>query len=128
MDGYLKDYPQGAYAASATGLLRRAAWFSGDAGEQLNAYSKLLAKAEVNDASLALVNELDFKLPAEAYMAEGADPVFLAVEDLRQMREQLDDNDKPKPGMAASVIEAQKPRFGGQDDLVQLSSRGPRLV
>ncbi len=117
LDGYLKDYPQGAYAASASGLLRRAAWFSGDAGEQLNAYSKLLAKAEVNDASLALVNELDFKLPAEAYMAEGADPVFLAVEDLRQMREQLDDNNKPKPGMAADVIEAQKPRFGGQDDL-----------
>jgi len=50
-------------------------------------------------------------------LAEGADPVFLAVEDLRQMREQLDENNKAKPGMAADVIESQKPRFAGQDDL-----------
>ena len=117
LEGYLKDFPQGAYAASATGLLRRAAWLSGDAGEQLNAYSKLLAKTEVNDASLALISELDLKLPTEAYLVEGADPVFLAVGDLRQMREELDDNNKPKPGMAADVIESQKPRFAGQEDL-----------
>jgi len=117
LDGYLKDYPQGAYAASATGLLRRAAWLSGDVAGQLGAYSKALAKAEVNDSSLALISELDSKLPTEAYLNEAAEPVFLAVEDLRQMREQLDDNNKPKPGMAANVIESQKPRFGGQDDL-----------
>ena len=117
LEAYLKAYPQGAYAASATGLLRRAAWLGGDASAQLAAYSKLLAKAEVNTASISLINELDLKLPAEAYPKDGADPVFLAVEDLRQMRLQLDDKGNPKEGMAAAVIEAQKPVFLGHEDL-----------
>ncbi|MDE2383192.1 MAG: hypothetical protein KGO53_01125 [Alphaproteobacteria bacterium] len=116
-EAYLKDYPQGAYAASATGLLRRAAWLGGNGGEQRALYAKLLHGAEVNDASIALINELDFKLPPDAYLAEGADPVFLAVEDLRRMREQHDDKGNVVPGMKAEVIEAQKARFAGQDDL-----------
>jgi hypothetical protein len=33
------------------------------------------------------------------------------------MREQMDDQGKPKPGMKADVLEAQKARFAGQDDL-----------
>lgn len=117
LNAYLKDYPEGVYAGSATGLLRRAAWLSGDGAEQLAAYSKLLANSEVNAASLAVVNELDFKLPAEAYLTGASDPTFLAVEDLRQMREQRDDKGDPKPGMKAEVIEAQKARFAGHEDL-----------
>ena len=117
LDAYLEDYPQGAYAASATGLLRRAAWLSGNGAEQLAAYSKLLANSEVNAASLAVINELDFKLPAEAFLTEGSDPIFLAVEDLRQMREQRDDKGDLKPGMKPDVIEAQKARFAGHEDL-----------
>ncbi|MEO6608492.1 MAG: hypothetical protein ABIN69_08480 [Aestuariivirga sp.] len=117
LDAYLKDYPQGAYAISATGLLRRAAWLSNDGSAQQAAYAALLAKAEVNEESLALINELDLKLPANAYLTEGADPLFLAVEDLREMREQLGDDGKPKPGMKAEVIEAQKSRFAENEAL-----------
>ena len=117
LEAYLKDYPQGAYAMSATGLLRRAAWLSSDGSAQQAAYAALLAKAEVNEESLALINELDLKLPADAYLTEGADPLFLAVEDLRQMREQMGDDGKPKPGMKAEVIEAQKQRFAGNEAL-----------
>ncbi len=117
LEAYLKDYPQGSYAGSATGLLRRAAWLAGDSSEQLAAYSKILANAEVNEASVALINELDFKLPADAYLKDGADPLLLAIEDLRQMREQHDEKGNPKPGMAASVLEAQKQRFAGHEDL-----------
>jgi hypothetical protein len=117
LDAYLKDYPQGAYAASATGLLRRAAWLASDGAVQLAAYSARLENAEVNEASLALINELDQKLPAEAYMTEGASPLFLAVEDLRQMRETTHDEGKPKPGMKAELIEAQKSRFSGNEEL-----------
>ncbi len=117
LDAYLKNYPNGAYAVSASGLLRRAAWLSGDGAAQLAAYSSLLTKTPVNAASLAWINELDFKLPAEAYLTDGASPLFLAVEDLRQMREQLDDAGKPKPGMAAAVLEAQKLRFAGHEEL-----------
>jgi hypothetical protein len=117
LDSYLKDYPQGAYVASATGLIRRAAWLSNDGAGQLAAYSAILDKAEVNETSLALINELDLKLPAEAYITEGASPLFLAVEDLRQMRQTLDDDGKPKPGMKADVIEAQKSRFASNEPL-----------
>ena len=115
--GYLKDFPKGAYATSATGLLRRAYWLSGDAQKQATAYSEILAKSKIDGASLALVNELDLKLPEAAYRDSTLDVLFLAIEDLRQMREHTDDNGKVLPGMKTDVIEAQHARFSTHEDL-----------
>ena len=117
LNGYLKDYPNGAYAASATGLLRRAFWLGGDATKQLEAYAKLASANEVNEASLAVINEMDFKLPIESYAESTSTPLLLAVQDLRLMREQLDNDGKPTPGMKSDVLEAQRARFASEPEL-----------
>ena len=113
LNSYLKEYPNGTYAASATGLLRRAYLFSGDIQKQAAAYSSALTKSDIDRASIALVSELDTKLPVEAYQ----DILLLAVQDLRLMRSATDDAGKPLPGMTASVIEAQQTRFAANEDL-----------
>ena len=108
LNAYLKDYPNGAYATSATGLLRRAYWLGGDTSKQNEAYSKLVSANEVNEASFAVVNEMDLKLSIEAYSDSAASPMILAVQDFRAMREQTDSDGKPAPGMKAEELEAQR--------------------
>ncbi len=82
LGAYLGDYPNGAYAASAKGLLRRADWLSGDGNVMAEAYSQVVANTPVNDAGVAIANEVDLKLPRDAYMSARADVILVAVEDL----------------------------------------------
>ena len=117
LDTYLKDYSNGAYAASATGLLRRAYWLGGNQSKQLETYANLIASKEVNEASLDVVNEMDFKLPIDAFSDSAASPILLAVQDFRLMREQTDKDGKPAPGMKAEVLEAQRSRFASEPEL-----------
>ncbi|MCA0434401.1 MAG: outer membrane assembly lipoprotein YfiO [Proteobacteria bacterium] len=117
LNAYLKDYPTGTYAASARGLLRRADWLAGEPAVLAATYSKAALAAEVDPAGVALANEIDHKLPEEAYTDAAADPLLLAVQDLRLMRPQTDARGKPAPGMAVEVLEAQRSRFAGQEAL-----------
>ena len=119
LNAYLKDYPTGAYAASATGLLRRAYWLDGDTTKQAEAYAKQVAGGEVNETSFALANELDLKLPTDAYTNSNSSPMLLAVQDLRLMREQKDNEGKPAPGMKSDVLEAQHSRFASDPELFE---------
>jgi hypothetical protein len=114
---YLKEYPKGSYATSATGLIRRAYWISGDNQKLATAYSDAMARSTVDAAGFALVNEIDLKLPVDTDQNNSADVLLLATEDLRMMREQMDSNDKVLPGMKAEMIEAQHSRFAGHDDI-----------
>lgn len=116
LTAYVKDYPTGSYAASATGLLRRAYWLGGDKSKQLETYSKLVADNEVNPASLEIVNEMDVKLPVEAYNDSALSPVVLAVQDFRLMRKHVE-NDKTVVYLKSADVEAQRPQFASQPEL-----------
>jgi hypothetical protein len=62
---YLKIYPQGDYAVSATGLLRRIAWLGGNVTQQADLYGHALARwspATSNVPLIQLANELAAKL------------------------------------------------------------------
>jgi hypothetical protein len=117
LTGYLKDYPKGSYAASATGLIRRAYWISGDSQKLALAYSEALAKSTTDEPGFALVNEIDLKMPIITDLNNSADVLLLAMEDLRLMREQKDSDDKVLPGMKVEVLETQHPRFAGHEDI-----------
>ncbi len=117
LTAYLTAYPQGTYAASATGLLRRVAWLSSDAAEQATAYSKTLLATDVGPTTPALIHEVDHKMSEEAYLASTADPMLVAVQLFRLMRPQTDDKGNPVPGMKAEVLEAYRARFAGEEEL-----------
>ena len=117
LNAYLTAYPQGAYAASATGLLRRVVWLSGDATEQATAYSKTLLATDIGPSTPALIHEVDHKMSEEAYLALTADPMLVAVQLFRLMRPQEDEKGNPVPGMKVDVLETYRARFAGQEDL-----------
>ncbi|MFO1034970.1 MAG: hypothetical protein U1E15_13185 [Hyphomicrobiales bacterium] len=117
LTAYLTDYPAGAYAASAKGLLRRADWVSGDPATLAATYSKIVTGGPVTLATMDIANEIDLKLPLESYTNAAADPLLLAVQDLRLMRSELDENDNAIVKFKAEDLEAQRPRFAGQEAL-----------
>lgn len=108
---YLHDYPRGAYAASAQGLLRRVYWLAQDLPKLAAAYRTQIEQADVaqrNLPDLDLAQEIDAKLPAEAYRLESAGPVLLAIDDLRRMRR---NGDTGKRDLGRDELMAQRARF-----------------
>ncbi|MGS0895332.1 hypothetical protein ACVBGC_22780 [Burkholderia stagnalis] len=115
---YLKIYPQGRYAVSAAGLLRRVAWLGGNVARQADLYDTAFARwspAASNMPLMQLANELDNKL----LLTPGLDtrqiqsPTVLATLDLMRMRaSDGGDASQGKP-LALSELQAQKPRFAG---------------
>jgi len=86
--GYIKDYPNGLYAASARGLLRRVYWFGSKrdllAQQYVALFTQPMAARGLNDVDLA--EEMDTKLLPELTIGDTRDPTLLAVLDLRRMR------------------------------------------
>ncbi|PCE30425.1 hypothetical protein [Burkholderia ubonensis] len=119
---YLRIYPQGRYAASASGLLRRVAWLGGDVAQQADLYDKAFARwspTASNVPLMQLANELDNKL----LFTPGFDarqiqsPAMLATVDLLRMRtSNSGDASRDKP-LALGELQAQKPRFAGMPAL-----------
>ncbi|AOK56480.1 hypothetical protein WT15_29505 [Burkholderia stagnalis] len=115
---YLKVYPQGRYAGSASGLLRRVAWLGGNVAQQADLYDKAFAHwspTVSNVPLMQLANELDSKL----VFAPGFDPrqiqspAVLATVDLMRMRtSDSTDSNRDKP-LTLGELQAQKPRFAG---------------
>ena len=115
---YLRDYPNGAYAASARGLLRRAAWLGGRTGDLARQFALAFADTDPgarNVDEVSLVQEADSKLLAGADPASLHEPMLLAVFDLLHMRTS-DGADAVKP-IDRAALEAQRPVFAGQPDL-----------
>lgn len=114
---YLKDYPNGAYAASAKGLLRRVYWFGGKRDRLAAEYAPLFAQSPaargLDDVDLA--DEIDNKLLGDLKPGETTDPLLLATLDLREMRTSDNDEDKDccKDAIQLAAIEAQRPAFAG---------------
>jgi hypothetical protein len=118
---YLKSYPQGSYATSASGLLRKVYWLAKDNDKLLAEYvSAFKRKNRVgSNVSLAdLVQELDVKLGEKLDIANVSDPMILAMLDLKAMRysddPDMQGDDKP---LTRAQLEAQRPRFAGHEAL-----------
>lgn len=90
-EAYLRAYPTGRYANSASGLLRRVHWLAGDEHALSADYARLLSKTPPRPGQapdFALIQEIDQKLLP---LQDGQqniirDPILLAVTDLQRMR------------------------------------------
>ena len=113
---YLHDYPKGAYAASARGLLRRVAWLAGDHTRLADEFGQVFAQADPTSRNLSIVDlayEADNKLLTDAKPGEIHEPRLLATLDLAQMRH---GTDQP-PALSRADLEAQRPLFATQKAL-----------
>ncbi|KAF1053904.1 MAG: hypothetical protein GAK43_01164 [Stenotrophomonas maltophilia] len=111
---YLQQYPQGRYAASANGLLRRVYWLMSDEQRLAQAYAGLFARHDAATGTPdqdGLIAEVDNKLLVSAHPADVHDPRLLAVLDLMQMRHH-DASEGRALDLAA--LQAQKPLFSAQ--------------
>ncbi len=129
---YLAAYPQGAYAASARGLLRRVYWL-GKRTDPLAAAYKASLSAEASSPGglddIALLNEIDNKYLGSSegglsYIIDdaarlGKDPVLLAVVDLVLLRCYNEDQTKCLPRIARVSLERQRESFSNNPALFE---------
>ena len=118
---YLKSYPQGSYAVSASGLLRKVYWLAKNDDKLLAEYVAAFKRKnrDGSNVSLAdLVQEFDVKLGQSIDAAKVSDPAILAMLNLQAMRysEDPDMQGDEKP-ISRTQLEAQRPRFAGQEAL-----------
>ncbi|MBK9009297.1 hypothetical protein [Novosphingobium sp.] len=85
---YLKAWPEGRYAASARGLLRRVLWLEGDLKGLSAEYDRLLAAVPAGeDKAAELIQEIDNKLlMTEGVNKASTSPLLLATLDLMALR------------------------------------------
>jgi len=122
LQAYLQAYPQGQYAASARGLLRRVYWIGGRTDKLAATYAPLLSadptERGLNDVDLA--NEIDNKLLGDLKPQATTDPTLLAVVDLLHMRTADNEGDagccQPMP---RTDLDAQKPSFASNPALFE---------
>ncbi|HMS20694.1 hypothetical protein [uncultured Sphingorhabdus sp.] len=119
---YLKGWPNGEYAASARGLLRRVYWLGQERQKLLNEYIAQFAEKDASKRNLSLadlVQELDIKLFGELGPDDTSDPELLAVIALREMRYyDEDDRQNAQNGpISRASIEALRGLFAGKEDL-----------
>ncbi len=85
---YLRAFPQGRYAASARGLIRKAAWLQRDYGKLATLYAPMLRRTDFADEGTArLIEEIDDKLLTRDATLALSDPYLLAAHDLMRMRD-----------------------------------------
>ncbi|MCP5396202.1 MAG: hypothetical protein H6918_05625 [Sphingomonadaceae bacterium] len=117
LEDYLKAYPEGRYASSATGLKRRALWLSGDKAALAAIYSSQLNTADLGSyAAVSIIEEADRKLiDYNTDPSEFTDPLLVATIDLRMMRTY--EWDEEPPALSLEALEAQAPIFKDRPDL-----------
>ncbi|HEX6741403.1 MAG TPA: hypothetical protein VF079_06365 [Sphingomicrobium sp.] len=120
---YLGTYPDGRYASSARGLMRRVHWVAGDTAALANDYgAQISARRPYDgvDSDLGLVEEVDQKLAGPvAHPADVRDPVLLAVIDLQRMRRptKADRTTCCGPPITRADIDRQRAYFGKDSEL-----------
>ncbi|MCW3798258.1 hypothetical protein OMW55_10640 [Sphingomonas sp. BN140010] len=113
---YLSAYPNGRYADSARGLLRRTAWFAGNDAALARDYAAMLTKPA---EPVRVIEELDTKLldHDKGYQA-ATGPLLLAVADLQRLRSSVgEEQPYHGSGLSRAELERQRPQFAGRDDL-----------
>jgi hypothetical protein len=115
---YLSAYPRGRYAASASGLTRRAAWLLGDGTALARDYASLMAtRPPLAPNAPALLEEVESKVLFGTGLGDAADaPLLVATWDLLRMRrhgpgaQPLPEAEFPA-ALTASELEGQKALF-----------------
>ncbi|SDQ71800.1 hypothetical protein SAMN04490186_1656 [Pseudomonas grimontii] len=111
-NAYLKTYPQGEYAASAHGLLRRVYWLADDNTQLADAFAWALTATDEqrNVSEDELIEEADLKL-----LMVNSDtvktPMIQLVSDLMVMR------GGNQPAISRADLEKQKAVFAGEPEL-----------
>lgn len=84
---YLSRYPDGLYAASADGLIRKALWLQRDYARLGAIYGEQIEQVDPSsDAAALLVEELDDKWLIREGRGPATHPLILAADDLMRMR------------------------------------------
>ncbi|WP_330208128.1 MULTISPECIES: outer membrane assembly lipoprotein YfiO [Pseudomonas] len=112
-DDYLKTYPQGEYAASARGLLRRVHWLAPNPDKLADDFAWQLTQATEAQRNVSLdelVQEADTKLLTSTTAPVG-NPLILALNDLMWMRA----GDPPK--LTREALDGQKTIFAQEPAL-----------
>lgn len=108
---YLGAYPDGDYAASATGLLRRVHWLAGNTEGLAREYDRQLGALPGGPSDLnRLINEMDRSVLGSDRQALQT-PWMLAIRDLMWMRESA------QPRMSEADLQAQQALFAAQPGL-----------
>ncbi len=120
---YRKIYPKGSYQQSAKGLLRRVYWLAGDTEKLSAEYGDVLSGPGATGLLLpVLIQEVDDKLlPNLAPGSIANDPELLAMAALYRMRKPYDPygEEKPKPAIGRSEIEAMRDSLSGRPGLFE---------
>ena len=118
---YLKAHPQGSYAVSASGLLRKVYWLAKNDDKLLAEYVAAFKRKNLSGSNVSLadlVQEMDVKLGDKLEPSKVSDPYILAMLNLKAMRfsddPAMQGGEKP---ISRAQIEAQKSRFAGQEAL-----------
>lgn len=119
---YLKAYPDGQYAVSAKGLLRRVYWLGNRKDALAAEYAAQFAQGDPAKRNVTfpdLVQEFDIKAMSLLKLEEVKDPVILAVLLLRDMRKPDDPKyaDYGTPPVTRAALDAFKPAFTGREAL-----------
>ncbi len=134
LTAYLSTFPDGRYAASARGLLRRVHRLAGDDAALLADFAWQFDQADAakrSDSLIDLVQEFDLRLmdaigrERTDYQAAGlprsavTHPLILAVLDLKAMRQSADPDERAydPPVVTRAELEAQRRHFAGHDAL-----------
>ena len=112
---YLQMYPDGKYAASARGLMRRVTWLGGEFQKLSDEFAFQFDHA-TSPAAVALTAEVDLKLMSAIDPATTKDVRLLAMWDLFQIRQAIPATDH-KVRFELAALEDQKPSFAGHEDL-----------
>ncbi|NWA29533.1 outer membrane assembly lipoprotein YfiO [Pseudomonas gingeri] len=113
---YLGTWPEGLYATSARGLLRRVYWLAGDSEKQAAEYLWQLGQAKAEQRNVTpdeLVQEIDNKMLFGSGQVD--QPLFQALDDLMGMRPGYGENATPK--LTLEILQKQKPIFAAQPAL-----------
>ncbi|WP_209348285.1 hypothetical protein [Pontixanthobacter sp. CEM42] len=117
---YLSKYPEGRYADSASGLIRKTLWLQGDMSRLEDVYGAMLNETSAVDSGTAdLIEEIDNMLLARGFNEKPIQglraPIFLAISNLRAMRNRGDGFDDKL--LAIEQLEAQEGAFANHPKL-----------
>ncbi|MCB2087155.1 MAG: hypothetical protein H6920_11705 [Sphingomonadaceae bacterium] len=114
---YLAKYPDGRYASSARGLIRKALWLQKDFGKLSAIYADLVEKADpAKETTARLVEELDDKWMIREGRGAVGDPLLLAADDLMRMRAYEYEEYGQNP-LSAEELAAQADSFADHPEL-----------
>lgn len=125
---YLRAYPQGRYAESARGLMRRVAWLKGDEEALGTEYGRLLSAGTTTpdgEPNVELIEEIDLKLLPAVDSMGMTDPLLLAVIDLTRLRQDQSDGGvayiygHEAPKLELAELERQRPYFKSEPALFE---------